>query len=64
MLTTMIRTVSALFCHHEWVRRRTPGRMYLECVNCLATTQGIEIAPQRQSPVLVGEGRLSTVKAA
>lgn len=64
MLATLLRTVSSFFCHHEWVRRREPGRVYLECVNCLATTHGIEITPQRPAAVLAAKPRLRPVKAA
>jgi hypothetical protein len=59
MLTTLLRTVSSLFCHHEWMTRREPGRVYLECVNCLATTAGIEITPQR---LTVSAGRVVATK--
>jgi hypothetical protein len=45
MLTNLVRTVSSLFCAHEWARRRQTGRVYLECVRCLATTPGVQYGP-------------------
>ncbi len=65
MFSTFLRTVFSLFCQHEWVTRREPGRVYLECVNCLTTTTGIEIKPQRTSAtVVVDEQPVARPKAA
>lgn len=53
LLRTLCSTATALFCSHEWVKRREPGRVYLECMHCLSTTHGIEVQPKRPLPVLV-----------
>ena len=36
--------LSTLGCRHEWIRRRAPGRVYLECLRCLRTTPGLELS--------------------
>ena len=43
MLTAMLRSVSYLLCHHEWMARSEETRLYVECVRCLATSRGIDI---------------------
>jgi hypothetical protein len=48
MLNSIARVVGAWFCNHEWSRRREPGRLYLECVHCLATTSGIRMDDERR----------------
>jgi hypothetical protein len=47
MLNTFARAVGSLFCDHEWTRRREPGRLYLECLRCLATTSGVAVKQRR-----------------
>jgi len=42
MLMSLLHSVNALFCQHEWMTRRESSRLYVECVRCLTTTQGID----------------------
>ena len=42
MLMLLLHTVNALFCQHEWMTRTDSSRLYVECVRCLATSQGID----------------------
>jgi hypothetical protein len=42
-LTQAIDRAAAIFCTHEWSSRHEANRWYLECVNCRATTAGIEV---------------------
>lgn len=42
-LARMIDGIASAFCDHEWSRRTEPDRLYLECVKCSKTTQGIPV---------------------
>ena len=43
MLTSLLQAVGRCFCQHEWMARSKSTRMYVECVKCLATSDGIDI---------------------
>jgi hypothetical protein len=47
MMTMLLRAVNGLFCQHEWITRAQPQRLYLECVNCLAISPGIDTVSRR-----------------
>ena len=43
MLTSLLHTVNCLFCDHEWITHSQSTRLYLECVKCLAISNGIDV---------------------
>jgi hypothetical protein len=55
MLRMLLRAVGSMMCQHEWARRRERGRLYLECVNCLATTPGIPITDRAGAVPIMAE---------
>jgi hypothetical protein len=49
MLTSLLQAVGRCFCGHEWIARTDSTRLYVECVKCLATSDGIELRRTRTS---------------
>jgi hypothetical protein len=49
MLTSLLQAVGRCFCAHEWIARTDSTRLYVECVKCLATSDGIELRRTRTS---------------
>jgi hypothetical protein len=62
-LATLFRSMSSMFCDHEWVRRRDTGHVYLECVRCLSTTPGIQYGRERAEHGQPTRGSLEVVEA-
>jgi hypothetical protein len=68
MFASLFHTVNCLFCQHEWMTRSHSSRMYVVCVKCFETSQGIDIrrepgrSPQRSLPAAnpdLSTGRLA-----
>jgi hypothetical protein len=47
MLTSLLQAVGRSFCHHEWLARTDSNRLYVECMKCLATSDGIDLRKTR-----------------
>ncbi len=64
MLTSLLQAVGRCFCHHEWMARTDSTRLYVECVKCLACSDGIELRRTRMlssaRPIPVEPRRLPT----
>ena len=64
-LTRLFHTVTAMFCEHEWARRVEGRRVYLECMNCLSTTPGLDMSQTAaRGPVPTRPRRFRTAEAA
>lgn len=49
MLTSLLQAVGRCFCHHEWMARTDSTRLYVECMKCLASSDGIDVRRTRSS---------------
>ena len=49
MLNSLLQAVGRCFCHHEWMARADATRLYVECVKCLASSDGIDLRRARTS---------------
>jgi len=43
MLSSLLHSVTCLFCQHEWLTCTRSSRLCLECMKCLATSPGVEM---------------------
>lgn len=43
VLERLVDLVFKAFCRHEWVNDHRAGRMWLRCLHCGKTTEGLEV---------------------